>query len=64
MRKGTFKLGISGKFSLVNNSGQIGFGTDDLKFSIKRVGDLWTISGMAGIFIDPKKNNYYVGVEA
>ncbi len=64
LRNGTFKLGIAGKFSLVNNSWQIGFGTDDLNFSIKGVGDLGTLSGMAGIFIDPKKNNYYVGVEA
>ena len=64
LRKGTFKLGVAGKFSLVNNSGQIGFGTDDLKFSIKGVGDLGTISGMAGIFIDPRENYYIIGVEA
>ena len=64
LRKGTFKLGVAGKFSLVNNSGQIGFGTDDLNFSIKGVGDFWTISGMAGIFIDPRENYYIIGVEA
>ena len=63
LRKGTFKLGVAGKFSLANISDQIGFGTDDLNFSIKGVGDLGTVSGMAGIFIDPKKKNYFVGVE-
>ena len=49
---------------MINNPGQIGFGTDDLNFSIKGVGDLWTISGMVGIFIDPTENNYFAGVEA
>ena len=64
LRKGTFKIGVAGKFSLINTSGQVGFGTDDLNISLKAVGDVGTVSGMAGIFIDPRKNTYFIGVEA
>ena len=64
LRKGTFKVGIAGKFSVLNVSGQIGFGTDDLNLSLKAVGDALTVSGMAGIFIDPKKKTYFIGAEA
>ena len=64
LRKGTVKVGIAGKFSVLNVSGQIGFGTEDLNLSLKAVGDALTVSGMAGIFIDPKKNTYFIGAEA
>ncbi|MBQ3252916.1 MAG: RHS repeat-associated core domain-containing protein [Acholeplasmatales bacterium] len=64
LRKGTVKVGIAGKFSVLNVSGQIGFGIEDLNLSLKAVGDALTISGMAGIFIDPKKNTYFIGVDA
>ncbi len=64
LKKGTVKVGIAGKFSVLNVSGQIGFGTDDLNLSLKAVGDALTVSGMAGIFIDPKKNTYFIGAEA
>ncbi|MBR7100589.1 MAG: hypothetical protein IKC91_05525 [Clostridia bacterium] len=64
LRKGTVKVGIAGKFSVLNVSGQIGFGTEDLNLSLKVVGDALTVSGMAGIFIDPKKNTYFIGAEA
>lgn len=64
LRKGTIKVGIAGKFSVLNASGQIGFGTEDLNLSLKAVGDALTVSGMAGIFIDPKKNTYFIGAEA
>ena len=64
LRKGTIKVGIAGKFSVLNASGQIGFGTDDLNLSLKVVGDALTASGMTGIFIDPKKGTYFIGAEA
>ena len=64
LRKGTVKVGIAGKFSVLNVSGQIGFGTEDLNLSLKAVGDALTVSGMAGIFINPKKNTYFIGAEA
>ena len=64
LRKGTIKLSLGGKFSLVNASGQIGFGTEDLNLVLKAVGDVGSVSGMAGIFIDPRKDTYFVGVEA
>ena len=64
LRKGTVKVGIAGKFSVLNVSGQSGFGTEDLNLSLKAVGDALTVSGMAGIFIDPKKNTYFIGAEA
>ena len=64
LRKGTVKVGIAGKFSVLNVSGQIGFGTEDLNLSLKAVGDALTVSGMADIFIDPKKNTYFIGAEA
>ena len=63
LKKGTFKVGIAGKFSILNVSGQVGFGTKDLNLSLKTVGDALTVSGMAGIFIDPKENTYFTGVE-
>jgi len=50
--------------SVINVSGQIGLGTDDLNFSLKAVGDALTVSGMAGVFIDPNKNTYFIGAEA
>lgn len=60
----TFKIGVAGKFSRYNRSEQIGFGTDDLNISIKGVLDLLTVSGMIGIFIEPKKNTYFIGADA
>ncbi len=64
LRKGTFKLGVAGKFSVLNVSGKIGFGNEDLNLTLKAVGDALTVSGMAGIFIDPKKKTGFIGVEA
>ena len=64
LRKGTIKLGLGGKFSLVNASGQIGFGSEDLNLVLKAVGDIGSVTGMAGIFIDPRKDTCFVGVEA
>ena len=62
LRKGTFKLGVAGKFSVLNVSGKIGFGNEDLNLTLKAVGDALTVSGMAGIFIDPKKKTVFIGV--
>ena len=65
LKKRAFKVGIAGKFSLLNTSGQIGFGTDDLNLTfLKAVGDIGTVSGMAGVFVDPKMKTFFVGVEA
>ena len=64
LKKCTVKVGITGKFSVLNVSGQVGFGIDDLNISLKAAGDALTVSGMTGIFIDPKNNNYFIGAEA
>ena len=63
-KKGTLKVGLLGKFSVLNVGGQVAFGTEDLNLSIKVAGDALTASGTVGIFIDPQKNNYFIGVEA
>ncbi len=35
-----------------------------MNLSLKATGDALTVSGMAGIFIDHKKNTYFIGVDA
>ncbi len=64
LKNGKFVLGVSGKFSLLNATGQIGIGNKGLSFSLLGVGDIGTMSGVAGIIIDPSKNLYYAGIEA
>ena len=64
LKNGKFVLGAFGKFSLLNATGQIGFGNDDFSVSLVGVGDIGTVSGMAGFLIDPKKNTYFAGIEA
>ena len=59
-----FVLGAFGKFSLLNATGQIGIGNDDYSVSLVGVGDIGTVSAMAGILIDPSKNTYFAGIEA
>ena len=59
-----FVLGAFGKFSLLNATGQIGIGNDDFSVSLVGVGDIGTVSAMAGILIDPNKNTYFAGIEA
>jgi len=64
LKNGKFVLGSFGKFSLLNATGQIGIGNDDFSVSLVGVGDIGTVSAMAGILIDPKKNTYFAGFEA
>ena len=64
LKNGKLVLGAFNKFSLLNATGQIGIGNDDLSVSLVGVGDIGTVSAMAGILIDPKKNTYFAGVEA
>ena len=64
LKNGKFVLGTFGKFSLLNATGQIGLGNDDFSVSLVGVGDIGTVSVMAGILIDPKKNTYFAGIEA
>ena len=64
LKNGKFVLGAFGKFSLLNATGQIGIGNEDFSVSLVGVADLGTVSGMAGILIDPKKNTYFAGIEA
>ena len=56
--------GAFGKFSLLNATGQIGIGNDDFSVSLVGVGDIGTVSAMAGILIDPSKSTYFAGIEA
>ena len=64
LKNGKFVLGAFGKFSLLNATGQIGIGNDDFSVSLVGVGDIGTVSAMAGILIDPSKNTYFAGIEA
>ena len=64
LKNGKFVVGAFGKFSFINATGQIGHGNEDLNVSLVGIGDIGTISGMAGILIDPAKNTYFVGIEA
>ena len=64
LKNGKFVLGAFGKFSLLNATGQIGIGNDDFSVSLVGVGDICTVSAMAGILIDPSKNTYFAGIEA
>ena len=64
LKSGKFVLGAFGKLSLSNATGQIGIGNDDFSVSLVGVGDIGTVSGMAGILIDPNKNIYFAGIEA
>ena len=64
LKNGKFVLGAFGKFSLLNATGQIGIGNDDFSVSLVGVGDIGTVSAMAGILIDPKKKTYFAGFEA
>ena len=59
-----FVLGAFGKFSLLNVTGQIGIGNDGFSISLVGIGDIATVSGMAGLLIDPAKNTYFAGIEA
>ena len=59
-----FVLGAFGKFSLLNVTGQIGIGDDGFSISLVGIGDIATVSGMAGLLIDPAKNTYFAGIEA
>ena len=63
-KNGKFVLGAFGKFSLLNANGQIGIGNDDFSVSLVGVGDIGTVSAMAGILIDPSENTYFAGIEA
>ena len=63
-KNGKFVLGAFGKFSLLNATGQIGIGNDDFSISLVGIGDIVTVSGMAGILINPAKNTYFAGIEA
>ena len=64
LKNGKFVLGAFGKFSLLNATGQIGIGNDDFSISLVGIGDIVTVSGMAGILINPAKNTYFAGIEA
>ncbi len=64
LKKGKFVLGAFGKISLLNATGQIGIGNDDLNVSLVGIGDIGTVSVMAGILIDPSKTTYFAGIEA
>ena len=64
LKNGKFVLGAYGSFSLLNATGQIGIGNDDCRVSLVGVGDIGKVSATAGIFIDPSKNTYFVGIEA
>ena len=64
LRNGKFVFGAFGKFSLLNATGQFGIGNDDFRVSVVGIGDIGTVSAMAGILIDPKKKTYFVGIEA
>ncbi len=64
LKNGKFVLGVFEKFSLLNATGQIGVGNDDFSISLVGVGDIGTITGMAGILINPNKNTYFAGIEA
>ena len=59
-----FVLGAFGKFSLLNVTGQIGIGNDGFSISLVGIGDIATVSGMAGLLINPAKNTYFAGIEA
>lgn len=63
LKNGKFVLGAFGKFSLLNATGQIGIGNDDFSISLVGIGDIVTVSGMAGILINPAKNTYFAGIE-
>jgi len=64
LKNGKFILGAFGKFSLFNATGKIGIGNDNFSVSLVGVGDIGTVTGMAGILINPNKNTYFVGIEA
>ena len=64
LKNGKFVLGAFGKFSLLNATGQIGIGNDDFSVSLVGVGDIGTVSAMAGILINPSKNTYFAGIAA
>lgn len=64
LKNGKFKLGTFGKFSLCNATRKIGVGNEDVDISLIGVGDIGTMSVMAGILIDSKESTYFVGTEA
>ena len=64
LKNGKFVLGAFEKFSLLNATGQIGVGNDEVSVSIVGVGDIGAISGMVGIIVNPNENIYFAGIEA
>ena len=64
LKNGKFVIGAFGKFSFLNATGQIGIGNDYFNVSLVGIADIGTISGMAGILVDPKKGTYFAGIEA
>ena len=61
-----YKEGMDG-FHVANSSYDLAMcllPSDNFHKTLKAVGDVGTVSGMAGIFIDPRENTYFIGVEA
>ena len=63
LKDGKIKLGVFGKFSIINVTGQIGIESNNYNKSLIGSMDIGTISAMAGIIIDKNEETYFAGID-